>query len=175
MGRGAGGGPKGAMEGSIKPSLLRWRGMHVLFNHDTPLLVFMIDWLDERWNEVPDDVLALLETLQSTATSEVRIFEVDFRADADYLDLFKIQPGPSVVRRLPGEDTFEVLRPGFGFTELIEFCRPAFEWRPRRKNYEGPTAERRDFSSASGEIIASPSDRRHYGSISGEIVSAPVN
>ena len=76
------------MGASIEPRLLRWRDTHELFNADAPLLVFLTDAIDDEWNEIPGDVLAILETMQSTAATRVRIYTADFRVDADFLSLF---------------------------------------------------------------------------------------
>jgi hypothetical protein len=108
---------------------LHWQSMNELFATDSPLLIFVKDGFDEQWGVVPDDVAAMLETMQSTCDTDVKIYAVDFRVDPDFLELFGIRRGTNVVRRLPGEDTFDVLRPEFGYGELIEFCREVFEGR----------------------------------------------
>ncbi len=138
------------MSAGNKPRLLRWRDTHELFNTQVSILVFMIDCLDEQWSNVPPDVLAMLETMQSTAKAPVRLFEVGFRVDADFLSLFSTEPGPSVVRRMAGGDTFELLRPGFGFSQLIEFCRHAYE--PPQLAQAFVTADP-GKPTASGEIV----------------------
>ena len=135
-----------------EPRLLRWREMHALFNGSSALLVFVIDCLDEHWNAIPSDVRAMLETLQSTSGQDVRIFEVDFRVDPDFLSLFSTRPGPSVVRRLRGADTFDALEPGFTYGDLIEFCRVAFgEPKPTA---QAPVPSRgHRLQAAAGEIV----------------------
>ena len=112
---------------------MRWRDTHELFDTQTPILVFLVDALDEAWSSVPEEMVATLESLQSGARGAVRVFDVDFRAERAFLNLFGTRPSPCVIRRLPDEDTFTVLRAGDsrGLVELIEFCRPAFDWRPR--------------------------------------------
>lgn len=112
---------------------MRWRDTHALFDTQTPILIFLVDTLDEAWGSVPEEIVATLESLQSTARGAVRVFDVDFRAERAFLNLFGTRPGPCVIRRLPDEDSFTVLRAGEsrGLVELIEFCRPAFDWRAR--------------------------------------------
>ena len=151
------------MGATIEPRLLRWRDTHELFNADAPLLVFLTDAIDDEWSEIPGDVLAILETMQSTAATRVRVYTADFRVDADFLSLFSTRPGASVVRRVPGQDTFELLAPGFTFGDLIEFCRPAFDWVPPVRF--SPPAPVAPLAAASGEIRS-----RSQTAKSGEIV-----
>lgn len=101
--------------------------MHELFVNDSPLLVFVKDGFDEEWGTVPDDVIAMLETMQSTSNTRVRIFSVDFRVDPDFLGLFGLSRGTTIVRRRAGQDRFDMLSPELGYGALIEFCRELFE------------------------------------------------
>jgi hypothetical protein len=112
---------------------MRWRDTHELFDTQTPILIFLVDTLEDEWSTVPEEMVATLESLQSSARGAVRVFEVDFRAERAFLNLFGTRPSPCVIRRLPDEDMFTVLRAGDsrGLVELIEFCRPAFDWRAR--------------------------------------------
>ncbi len=143
------------MSENVEVSPMRWADTHKVFDKETPILIFLVDRLDEEWNEIPEDMLAVLETLQSTSRSEVRVYEVDFRVEADFLNLFGTPAGACVVRRLPNEDTFDVLRMGAAakgrsWVDLIEFCRPAYAFQPR---FIATGAVRRSVSGASGEIM----------------------
>ena len=151
------------MHENFEPRLLRWRDTHELFNMTTPLLVFLIDYLDEQWATIPADVRAMLDTMASTAATPVRVFEVDYRVDPDFLALFRVRPGVTVVRRLAGADTFDLLRHPFSLGELIEFCRGAYEERarPRRRGHE--------LAAAAGEIVLAD---QAPTAASGEIVLA---
>lgn len=102
---------------------MRWRHTHELFDTQTPMLIFMVDTLDEAWSSVPEELSATLESLQSGARGVVRCYDVDFRAEPEFLNLFGTQAGPSIIRRLPSEDAFAVLRAGSsrGLVEMIEF------------------------------------------------------
>jgi hypothetical protein len=120
--------------------LLRWRGVSELFTTQDPLLVFVKDGFDEDWGHIPDDVNAMLETMQSSSIAPVRIYVVDFRVDPDFLELFGLSRETTVVRRMVGSNTFDMLDPALGFAALIDFCRPLFDDRRTRR--------------ASGEILA---------------------
>ena len=93
--------------------LLRWDQLHELFVLDESVLVFLTDAFDDEWCRIPSDVRAMLETMQSTASTEVHVYEVDFRVDPDFLELFGTPRAPAIARRLAGSDTFEVIGPRF--------------------------------------------------------------
>jgi hypothetical protein len=112
--------------------ILRWHEARELFVGSEPILVFVTDTLDDYWWTVPGDVIAMLETMRSTAARDVRTFAVDFRVDPDFLPVFGARPGPTVARRLPGARYFETLPDGFRYSDLIEFCRDAYAQDPAR-------------------------------------------
>lgn len=141
------------MDTNIEPQRLRWRDTHELFNCQDSLLVFLLDGLHDDWHVVPPDVRAILETMQSATANPVRVFEVDARVDADFLSLFGTRPGHGVVRKLPSNDRFDVLNAGFTWGELIEFCRPAFEDKPKSR-FSAP-GEHVKERGAAGEIVLS--------------------
>lgn len=136
----------------IRP--MRWCDTAEVFDNQSPLLIFVVDPLEPAWATVPEDLRDMLQTLQVTGTS-VRLFQVDVRAEAGFLDLFGIRPRPAVVRRLPDEATFEILRAtrgsdrAFSWFDLIEFCRSAYAWKPR---FSAFGASRCSASSAAGEL-----------------------
>ncbi len=139
------------MSETIEVSPMRWRDTHKVFENERPMLIFLVDRLDEEWNTIPEDMRAVLETLQSTSRVDVAVYEVDFRVEADFLNLFGTRPGPCVVRRLPHGATFETLPVDdrFSWTNLIEFCRVAYAWQPR---FIATGEGRRSKNGASGEI-----------------------
>jgi len=134
---------------------MRWSDTAEVFDDRSPLLIFLVDRLDETWCTVPEDLRDSLQTMQAASGTEVRVFEVDFRTEAGFLNLFGTGPRPAVVRKLPGEPTFERLRAaptgGFSWVDLIEFCRPAYEWRPR---FSVLGKGKRSTSGVSGEVVS---------------------
>lgn len=141
-------------EVEVRP--MRWSDTAEVFDDRSPLLIFLVDRLDEAWSTIPEDLRDGLQTMQAASSTSVRVFEVDFRTEVGFLDLFGTGPHPAVIRKLPGEPTFERLRPdastgAFSWIDLIEFCRPAYAWRPR---FSALGKGKRSTSTASGEVVS---------------------
>ena len=63
---------------------MRWSDTAEVFDDRSPMLIFMVDPLDETWASIPEDLRDSLQTMQAASTTTVRVFEVDFRADAGF-------------------------------------------------------------------------------------------